>query len=42
MLVLAHELGHGIHSLYADKQSISAQEASLPLADEYLKETDKI
>jgi oligoendopeptidase F len=30
---IAHELGHGIHSLYANKQSISAQSAPLPLAE---------
>lgn len=30
---LAHELGHGVHSLYADKHSISAQHATLPLAE---------
>ncbi len=30
---LAHELGHGIHSLYANKHSISAQHANLPLAE---------
>ena len=30
---LAHELGHGIHSLYANKHSISAQHPNLPLAE---------
>lgn len=30
---LAHELGHGIHSLYANKHHPSAQLASLPLAE---------
>ncbi|MFH1590223.1 MAG: M3 family oligoendopeptidase [archaeon] len=30
---LAHELGHGIHDIYADKQSISAHHPSLPLAE---------
>lgn len=30
---LAHELGHGVHSLYADKHSISSQHANLPLAE---------
>ncbi|MDI6738839.1 MAG: M3 family oligoendopeptidase [Candidatus Edwardsbacteria bacterium] len=30
---LAHELGHGIHDLYAAKQSISAFETPLPLAE---------
>ncbi len=30
---LAHELGHGVHSLYANKHSISAQHANLPLAE---------
>jgi len=30
---LAHELGHGIHSLYADKHYPSSQQANLPLAE---------
>ena len=30
---LAHELGHGIHSVYANKQSYSTQSAPLPLAE---------
>jgi len=30
---LAHELGHGVHSLYANKHSISTQHATLPLAE---------
>lgn len=30
---LAHELGHGVHSLYANKHSISAQHPNLPLAE---------
>lgn len=30
---LAHELGHGVHSLYANKHSISSQHATLPLAE---------
>jgi len=30
---LAHELGHGVHSLCANKHRILAQEASLPLAE---------
>lgn len=30
---LAHELGHGVHSMYANKHSISAQHANLPLAE---------
>ena len=30
---LAHEVGHGIHSMYADKHYPSAQNASLPLAE---------
>lgn len=30
---LAHELGHGVHSLYASHHSISAQHANLPLAE---------
>jgi oligoendopeptidase F len=30
---LAHELGHGIHSLLANKHSYSSQSASLPLAE---------
>lgn len=30
---LAHELGHGVHSLYAAHHSISAQQANLPLAE---------
>ena len=30
---LAHELGHGVHSLYANKHSISCQHATLPLAE---------
>lgn len=30
---LAHELGHGVHSLYASQHSISAQHANLPLAE---------
>ena len=30
---LAHELGHGVHSLYANKHGISAQHATLPLAE---------
>nr|MDA3793185.1 M3 family metallopeptidase [Elusimicrobiota bacterium] len=33
ILTLAHELGHGIHSLYADRHSVSSQQASLPLAE---------
>ncbi len=33
VLTLAHELGHGIHSLYARKHSISAQDANLPLSE---------
>ncbi len=33
ILTLAHELGHGIHSLYASKHSLSAQQAPLPLAE---------
>jgi len=31
--VLAHELGHGVHSLYANKQSISGQHPTLPMAE---------
>lgn len=30
---LAHELGHGIHSLYADRLPASVQHATLPLAE---------
>jgi len=30
---LAHELGHGVHSLYANKHRILAQGASLPLGE---------
>jgi len=30
---LAHELGHGIHSLYANKHYPSSQQANLPLAE---------
>lgn len=30
---LAHELGHGIHSLYANKHSISSHHANLPLSE---------
>jgi len=30
---LAHELGHGVHSIYAKHHSISTQHASLPLAE---------
>ncbi len=30
---LAHELGHGVHSLYASNHSISSQHANLPLAE---------
>lgn len=30
---LAHELGHGVHSIYANTHSISAQHANLPLAE---------
>ncbi len=30
---LAHELGHGVHSLYANKHRILAQGAGLPLAE---------
>ena len=30
---LAHELGHGIHSLYASKHFPSSQQANLPLAE---------
>jgi len=30
---LAHELGHGAHGLYANKHSISAQGATLPLSE---------
>lgn len=30
---LAHELGHAVHSLYANKHSISAQDLPLPLAE---------
>ncbi|MFA5026186.1 MAG: M3 family oligoendopeptidase [Candidatus Shapirobacteria bacterium] len=30
---LAHELGHGIHSLYANKHYPSSQDANLPLAE---------
>ncbi|MFH1415653.1 MAG: M3 family oligoendopeptidase [Elusimicrobiota bacterium] len=33
ILVLAHELGHAIHSIYASKQSVSAQNSHLPLAE---------
>jgi oligoendopeptidase F len=32
-LVLAHELGHAVHSRFAEKQSISTQEAPLTLAE---------
>jgi len=31
--VMAHELGHGVHSLYAAKQWSSVQQANLPLAE---------
>ncbi len=30
---LAHELGHGVHSLYANNHTISTQHATLPLAE---------
>ncbi len=30
---LAHELGHGVHSIYANGKSISSQHATLPLAE---------
>ena len=30
---LAHELGHGVHSIYANNHTISAQHATLPLAE---------
>jgi oligoendopeptidase F len=30
---LAHELGHGVHSLYANKHYASSQHANLPLAE---------
>ncbi len=30
---LAHELGHGVHSLYANSHSISSQHANLPLSE---------
>ncbi len=30
---LAHELGHGVHSLYANHHLIGAQQATLPLAE---------
>ncbi|MFQ5492931.1 MAG: M3 family oligoendopeptidase [Candidatus Dojkabacteria bacterium] len=30
---LAHELGHGIHSLFASKQTVTGQNAPLPLAE---------
>lgn len=30
---LAHELGHGAHSIYASKHRLSVQQASLPLAE---------
>ncbi|MDD4877574.1 MAG: M3 family oligoendopeptidase [Candidatus Nanoarchaeia archaeon] len=30
---LAHELGHGIHSLYSNKHSISCHHANLPLSE---------
>ncbi len=30
---LAHELGHGVHALYASHHSIGAQHANLPLAE---------
>ncbi|MDI6737705.1 MAG: M3 family oligoendopeptidase [Nanoarchaeota archaeon] len=30
---LAHELGHGIHSLYANRHSISSHHANLPLSE---------
>ncbi len=30
---LAHELGHGVHSIYANGHGISAQHATLPLAE---------
>ncbi|MBN2408031.1 MAG: M3 family oligoendopeptidase [Elusimicrobia bacterium] len=33
VLTLAHELGHGIHSIYAENLSYSAQGSSLPLAE---------
>jgi len=33
LLIMAHELGHAVHSLYSNKQSISVQDAPLPLAE---------
>lgn len=33
VLTIAHELGHGIHSLYANKHWPSVQQATLPLAE---------
>jgi oligoendopeptidase F len=33
IFTLAHELGHGIHSLYADKHYHSTQDANLPLSE---------
>ena len=33
VLTLAHELGHGVHSLYASHHSLSAQGSNLPLAE---------
>ena len=33
VFTLAHELGHGVHSIYAEKQWPSAQQAGLPLAE---------
>ncbi len=30
---IAHEFGHGIHSIYAEQHTISAQHATLPLAE---------
>lgn len=33
VLTLAHELGHGIHSIFSEQQSILAQEAPLTLAE---------
>ncbi len=33
VLTVAHELGHGIHSLYANQHTITAHHAPLPLAE---------
>jgi oligoendopeptidase F len=33
VMTIAHELGHGIHSLYANKHWASVQQAPLPLAE---------